>query len=132
MTFDPISSVAELATAIVSRVWPDKTDVQKQQFALELQRELSETQLLKSQSDTNTKEAEHASIFVAGWRPFIGWVCGASFAWQYVALPICLFVATATGHPFVAPAFDVASMTYVLMGMLGLGTMRSFEKIKKK
>lgn len=128
MALDPISSIAELATSIISKIWPDKTEQQKQAFSLEVQRQLAETQILKSQSDTNTAEAGSHSILVSGWRPWIGWVCGCSFAWQFVLLPIVLCISSATGHSFDPPTFDINTMTTVLMGMLGLGTMRTFEK----
>lgn len=127
---DPLSSLLTLVTSVVSRVWPDRTEADKERFTLELTKEINETQLLTKQIDTNTEEAKSSSIFVAGWRPFIGWVCGFAFAWQFVGLPIVLFIGNATGHPVTPPVFDTASMSAILMGMLGLGGMRTYEKLK--
>lgn len=129
---DPITAVVGLVTSIVSKVWPDKTEQQKQEFTLALTRELNETQLLTKQIDVNVEEAKSSNIFVAGWRPFIGWVCGLAFAWQFIGLPIFLFISNALGHPVQPPVFDTASMTTVLLGMLGLGSLRTYEKVKTK
>ena len=77
---------------------------------------------------TNQAEAMHRSVFVAGWRPFIGWVCGLAFAFHYIALPLIL-----TYRPdLTVPDFDTNSLFTVLMGMLGLGGLRTYEKLKDK
>ena len=76
---------------------------------------------------TNEAEAMHRSVFVAGWRPFIGWVCGLAFAFHYIALPLILTYSDVT-----PPEFDTNSLFTVLMGMLGLGGLRSYEKMKGK
>lgn len=84
-----------------------------------------------AQINVNMKEAEHTSLFVAGWRPFIGWVCGLAFAWAFLLYPIVSFVVIAFGVPVplhLIPALDLSAMMPVLMGMLGLGAMRSWEK----
>lgn len=84
----------------------------------------------KAQTEVNAVEAAHRSIFVAGWRPFIGWVCGAAFAYHFVALPVTQFVLAWFGKMTPVPAFDMDSLLAVLMGMLGLGGLRTYEKIK--
>lgn len=84
-----------------------------------------------AQIGVNMKEAEHTSLFVAGWRPFIGWVCGLSFAWTFLIYPMLTFAVIALGVPVplhLIPALDLSTMMPVLMGMLGLGAMRSWEK----
>ena len=84
-----------------------------------------------AQVEVNKQEAQHRNIWVAGWRPFIGWVCGAALAWHFVLAPIVLFVATWVGVQLpTLPAFDMDSLMTVLLGMLGLGGLRSFEKAK--
>jgi len=82
-----------------------------------------------AQITVNTEEAKHSSVFVSGWRPAIGWVCGAAFTWHFVALPIVVTLCTMFGVPFVPPVFEMQALLTVLGGMLGLGTMRSFEKV---
>lgn len=84
-----------------------------------------------AQIAVNAQEAKHDSIFVAGWRPFIGWVCGLAFTWAFLLYPILSFFVVALGLPVdltLVPELDLAAMMPVLMGMLGLGAMRSWEK----
>ena len=75
--------------------------------------------------------AQHRSIFVAGWRPFVGWTCGIALAWHFVLAPLTMFVCAYIGVTIPElPTFDVSSLLTVLMGMLGLGGLRTFEKTK--
>ena len=84
-----------------------------------------------AQVGVNMTEAAHRSAWVAGWRPFIGWVCGIALAWHFVIAPFALFIAAWTGVILpVLPVFDMGSLMTVLMGMLGLGGLRTFEKSK--
>lgn len=83
-----------------------------------------------AQMAVNAAEAAHRSVFVAGWRPYIGWVCGAAFSWHFVLAPVANYALTALGHPAVALAFDLTTLTTVLLGLLGLGGLRTYEKLK--
>lgn len=84
-----------------------------------------------AQVETNKVEAAHRSIFVAGWRPFIGWTCGISLAWHFVLSPVVVFVTAWIGAEMPElPTFDMDSLMTVLLGMLGLGGLRTFEKSK--
>ena len=83
-----------------------------------------------AQLEVNKTEAAHRSIFVAGWRPFIGWSCGVALAWNYIAQPVLVFTLAQTGNLVELPALDMSQMMPVLMGMLGLGGLRTFEKYK--
>lgn len=89
-----------------------------------------------AQLEVNKTEAAHANIFVAGWRPFIGWVCGASLAYAVILFSflnwILQVISQFTGHAFpVLPAPDTTITLEILMAMLGLGGMRTFEKLRK-
>ena len=81
-----------------------------------------------AQSKVNEVEAAHGSIFVAGWRPFVGWTCGAAFAYHYVVQPTLLFAAAFFGRSIALPAFSMESLLTVLLGLLGLGGLRTYEK----
>ena len=84
-----------------------------------------------AQVEVNKAEAGHRSIFVAGWRPFIGWTCGVALAYHFVIAPLITFGAGWAGTPIPdLPTFDMDSLMTVLLGMLGLGGMRTFEKAK--
>ena len=98
-----------------------------------LQHELN-TELHKAnmaQIELNKVEAGHRSIFVAGWRPFLGWALSFAMAWHYVLAPLILFIAAFFGKTLpTLPQFDMGSLMTVLMGMLGLGGLRTYEKTK--
>lgn len=128
-----IEAIVGLVTSIIGRIWPDKSEQQKLQFARELQQAMIEADLAKGQMDINVEEAKSSNLFVAGWRPFIGWVCGLAFAWQYLVCPLLTFLIVASGHPAPAmPEFGIETMMPVLVGMLGLGGLRTYEKLKGK
>jgi len=84
----------------------------------------------KMQADINQQEAENTNLFVAGWRPFIGWVCGIAFAYHFIIQPVLVFILTNSGRKAELPAFDMHTLSTVLMGMLGLGGLRTLEKVK--
>ena len=82
------------------------------------------------QADINKQEASSDNLFVAGWRPFIGWVCGVAFAYHFVAQPLLAFALANTGHTVALPQFQMDELSTVLMGMLGLGGLRTIEKLR--
>jgi len=81
-----------------------------------------------AQVAVNQAEAKHRSIFVAGWRPFVGWICAVALGWHFVLAPLVLFIANAAGVFVEIPQFDMDSLMTVLLGMLGLGGLRTYEK----
>ena len=88
-------------------------------------------ELAMAQIEVNKAEAASGSIFKGGWRPFIGWVCGFAFAYHFILQPILLFGVAAVGISLPPlPEFDMSQMMPVLLGMLGLGGLRTFEKHK--
>ena len=78
----------------------------------------------------NKQEAKHASIFVAGWRPFIGWIGGFALAWTFVLHPIVTWLALVNGYTGLLPELETSELMTLVVGMLGLGAMRSFDKLK--
>lgn len=90
----------------------------------------ADIQQITGQTDTNKVEAANTSIFVAGWRPFIGWICGSALGYEYILQPLLAFGFAAAGHPVTFPKIEDASMNTILMGMLGLGGLRTYEKVK--
>ena len=89
----------------------------------------NEQDLRLAQIALNAEEAKHSSMFVAGWRPFLGWVCGLGFCMNFLVAPIGTFLASLAGYPIEFPQADVSTMMPVLLGMLGLGGMRTIEKL---
>lgn len=118
-----VGAIAELASNVVNKIWPDKTEEEKQQLA-------AAVMVVQGQIDINKEEAKSDNVFVSGWRPFIGWVCGSACAWNWIGLPMAkagLLIAGVTLN--ISPA-DLSEMLPVLMGMLGLGALRTAEKFK--
>ena len=123
MALDPISAGIDLATTVIGKIWPDKSEAERQQLA-------AAVQIVQGQLDVNKAEAASSSAFVAGWRPFIGWVCGMGCAWNWIGLPVAKFGLAVYGHPLDLEPADLSEMMPLLLGMLGLGGLRSFEKVK--
>ena len=117
-----IGSVADLANTVIGKIWPDKSEQEKQQLA-------AAVMVIQGQLEINKVEAGNTSVFVSGWRPAIGWVCGAACAWNWVGLPLAKFVMLAIGRPITMSPADLGEMLPVLIGMLGLGGLRTAEKI---
>jgi len=118
-----LGTVAELASGLIDRFFPNKTEQEKQQMA-------AAVMIIQGQLDTNKEEAKNPSVFVSGWRPFIGWVCGSACAWNWIGLPVAVFLAKAFGYPVDLHPADLMEMMPILMGMLGLGGLRTVEKIQ--
>ena len=87
--------------------------------------------LMKAQIEVNKVEASNSNLFVSGWRPFIGWTCGLGMFGNFITIPFSNFVLALVGMDIVIPLVPLETMMPVLMGMLGLGAMRSFEKTRK-
>ena len=85
----------------------------------------------KAQIEVNKIEAGSSSLFKSGWRPSVGWICSFALGYHFVLQPMMAFGLTAAGYNIVLPEFDMTTLTTVLMGLLGLGGMRSFEKVKR-
>ena len=113
-----IGAVADLASTIVSRIWPDKSEQEKAQIAMAVQ-------VVQGQLDINKAEAANPNMFVAGWRPAVGWVCASAMAFQYLVRPLLIGFGITTSMP----ALD-DTLWGLLFGMLGIGGLRTFEKVQ--
>ena len=127
MLKDLISPVADLLNKFV----PDQTEKLKLAHEIATLAEKQAHAIAIAQIEVNKVEAASNSIFKSGWRPFIGWVCGFAFAYHFVIQPLLVFILIYVGHPVPElPEFDMASLMTVLGGLLGLGSLRTFEKYK--
>ena len=125
MALDPLTAVADLAGTVINKIWPDKSEIEKQQLA-------AAVLMIQSQLDINKVEAAHPSIFVSGWRPAIGWVCGAGCAWNWVLLPVAKVLLPMAGYVVAVSPADLSEMMPLLFGLLGLGSLRTVEKLNGK
>jgi hypothetical protein len=114
---------------ILGMFFPDKTQEEKDKIAqafslIQLQQQADATQVA-----VNTTEASNTSLFVSGWRPAVGWVCAMAFAAKFMGGPLVFLVAEFLEKAIVLPPIDMTEMLPILIGMLGLGSMRTFEKL---
>ena len=128
---DLLGKLVEPVSNILDKVVEDKDQKAKLAHEIATMAERHAQELARGQIEINKEEAKSRNIFIAGWRPFVGWTCGLALFWHFLGLPVTLFI---TGwfnlqHPPL-PEFDMNSLMTVLLGMLGLGGMRSFEKFK--
>ncbi len=137
MALDPVTAMLDIGGKVIDRLFPDagqaaaaKLELIKLQQSGELAMMSADVEIAKGQMSTNQAEAASGGLFVAGWRPFIGWTCGAAFGYKFVLAPALAFALTAFGHPITLPVLDFTEMSTVLLGMLGLGGLRTIEKVK--
>tara|TARA_B100001029_G_C14926253_1_gene374921 strand:+ start:52 stop:462 length:411 start_codon:yes stop_codon:yes gene_type:complete len=88
-------------------------------------------EVITAQIAVNQTEAAHKSLFVSGWRPAVGWTCCLGLMGNFILIPFTNFVLALNAMDIQIPMIDTSTMMPILMGMLGLGTMRTVEKLKK-
>lgn len=140
MSLTGLGEAFDFLSKAADKIWPDKTEAEKAKAAMmqaQLQGQLQEVQDMwdnaKQQAVVNAAEAANSNIFVAGWRPFVGWCCGGAFAYAFIVQPFLIFGCTVFHWPLDTkqlPVLDLTTMLPVLLGMLGLGGLRTAEKIK--
>jgi hypothetical protein len=116
--------------SLLNKFIPDKDEANRLAHEIATLAERQAHELAKLQSEVNKTEAAHKSLFVAGWRPAIGWICGLGMLSNYILIPVANFVLALNASEIVIPSLDMADMMPVLLGMLGLGTLRTYEKTK--
>ncbi len=129
MALDPVSALLDIGGKVMDRLWPDPAQAVAAKLELFKLQQSGELAMIAGQLDINKVEAASSSIFVSGWRPFIGWVCGSGFAIQFVIGPLVEWGSAVYGHLVKFPQMDMGTMMPLLAGMLGLGVMRTAEKI---
>jgi hypothetical protein len=131
MALDPVTAVLNLGSTIIDRLIPDKTQAAQAKAQLADDALKGEYADAVAQLQVNSAEAANQSVFVAGWRPAVGWACAAAFTYVYIVQPAFQFALVAFKVNFdlgKLPVLDIADMMPVLLGMLGLGAMRSYDK----
>ncbi|MBW8034087.1 MAG: hypothetical protein FVQ79_00015 [Planctomycetes bacterium] len=124
-----IGTLAKTALSPLLNLIPDKNARAAAEEAAVSQMQEGLVAIVQGQLKINMKEAEHASIFVAGWRPAIGWICGAGLGWNFIIQPIFMWLIFVFGVEIEgAPRLEIAGLITLLGGMLGLGGLRTYEK----
>lgn len=136
MALEPLTAIFELGKSAIERIWPDANKRAEEMRKLEELRQNGNAvelnayvQLMLAQIKVNDTQAKSKSLFVAGSRPFIIWVCGIGLAFQYVIHPLLIWAWYFIGVEGNPPnPLDISTMMPLLLGLLGLGGMRSFDK----
>jgi hypothetical protein len=115
---------------VIDRLIPDKAAAAAAKLEMEAKIMESIASQNIAQMEINKEEAKSSNLFIAGWRPAIGWICGAAFAYHFLLQPFMVFLCATFGYRIDLPTFDMDTLNTVLMGMLGLGGLRSFDKVK--
>lgn len=131
MALDPVTAVLDIGGKLIDRLWPDPAQAASAKLELIKLQQSGELAQITGQLDINREEAKSTNWFVAGWRPAIGWGCGAAMLYAALFEPLLRFVAQVWfGYTGSFPVIDTGLTTQVLLGILGLGGMRMAEKIK--
>ena len=125
-----LPSLLPVVGDVLDRFFPNKEEKAKAEREIEAKLTAHLASIDLAQLEVNKQAASHRSILVAGWRPFVGWTCGLALFYTYLVQPMATFVLAQTGHLIQLPPVDLSAMMTVLLGMLGLGGLRSFEKYK--
>ena len=143
MSFDPVSAIFGVAGKVIDRVWPDPVEQAKAGQALAALKQSgdlafldADVKLMSGQIEINKMEAQHGGMFKGGWRPAVGWICAFAMAYKFVIQPFIIAIVQVAAHftgaelfPIeMLPVIDWSELSVILIGMLGLGTMRSYEK----
>ena len=132
MSADPITAGIDLVSTFVGKFVKDKDLAAKLLHEANSQEMASEIQARLGQMEVNKIEAASKSLFVSGWRPAVGWICVLSLGYQFFLSPFIRFIAIVVmDNPPTFPVLDSSQLTPILIGMLGLGGLRTYEKVNK-
>ena len=115
---------------LIDRLIPDRAAADKAKAEMELQLVQAANAAAMAQVEVNKIEAAHSSVFVAGWRPSIGWVCAAGLAWAFVVAPVASWALLVLGVKAELPAIQFDHLFELVLAMLGIGGLRTFEKMR--
>ena len=130
MALDPITAAMDIGSKVIDRLWPDPAQAATAKLELIKLQQSGDLAQMTGQLDINKIEAASNSTFVSGWRPAIGWVCALALLYQYLVRPLAVAVFAAVGHPLpTMPGLD-ENLWQLMMAMLGMGGLRTFEKVQ--
>lgn len=118
-------------TGLLDKFVEDKDQKAKLAHEIATLAERQAHEIAKSQIEVNKSESQSGSLFIGGWRPATGWVCVLGFGVNFLVIPLTNLFLSITENPLLVPSLDVSEMMPVLLGMLGLGSMRTVEKTKQ-
>lgn len=142
MSFDPLTALFDIGKSAIDKIWPDPIKRAEEMRKLEEMKQHGDlaqldahVKLMMGQLEINKFEAQHKSLFVAGWRPYIGWVGGIALTYQFIIYPLMLWIWTIAEIKGIIPngvepppVLDTGVLFSMVTGMLGIGAMRSYDK----
>jgi hypothetical protein len=129
MSLDPITALLDIGGKVIERIFPDPTQAAQAKLELYKLQQSGELAQITGQMEINKTEAANASVFVSGARPFIMWICGFGLAMQFIVSPLLTWGAALLGKTIALPPLDMGTLLTLLLGLLGLSGMRTFEKL---
>jgi hypothetical protein len=127
-----VTTLLPLLGGVIDKVIPDRAAAEKAKLEMQAKLLDAATTGALAQIEVNRTEAGHQSVFVAGWRPAIGWICAAALAYSYMIVPLVGFTLTLMGQPVPRwPVLD-GNLWELMFGMLGLGALRSSDKAQER
>jgi hypothetical protein len=129
MSLDPISAALEIGNTIITRLFPDPTEAAKAKLELLKMQQDGDLAIMTAQTDINKIEAGSSNLFVAGWRPFVGWCCGLAFLYATILEPFARFISKVIfSYSGDFPIIDTTLTMQILLGLLGMAGLRSWDK----
>lgn len=132
-----IASLIPILGSVLDKIIPNTAERERAKAEIALKLAENETELVKlfaaqdqGQIEINKEEAKSNSLFVSGWRPFIGWTCGVGCAWAFVLKPILDWGVKIAGSTATLPVLQTGELMSLMLGLLGMGTLRTYEKFK--
>ena len=125
-----VTALVPALGTLVDRLIPDKAAAERAKADMEAALVKASNEAALAQVEVNKIEAGHSSVFVAGWRPAIGWVCAAALAWAFIVAPVASWTMAALGVKETLPAIGTDNLFELVLAMLGLGGLRTFEKMR--
>lgn len=125
-----VTALLPALSTLIDRLIPDRAAAEKAKAEMEMQLVNAANEAALAQVEVNKVEAGHSNVFVAGWRPSIGWVCAAGLAWAFVVAPVASWALLVLGIKTELPAIQFDHLFELVLAMLGIGGLRTFEKLR--
>jgi len=137
MSITGLGEIFDLGGKIIDKIFPDKQAADTAKLKLLEMQQNGELAMLTAykeqdiaQANINAVEAGNSSVFVAGWRPAIGWICAASLAYIFLVMPAANQILKIVRPDLILPAISTSGTMELVFAMLGMGGLRSYEKIR--
>lgn len=130
MSLDPVTALLDIGSKVIDKIFPDPAAAANAKLELLKLQQNGDLAVMAGQMKINEIEAGSASLFVSGWRPGVGWVCVAACAWNWIGLPMVKVVLGLLAIKLELAPANLTEMLPILMGLLGLGGLRTLEKVQ--